>query len=50
MIEKNLMDSLSINDITDNFTDKISASSGDWSKLELNDEKATMFEFLIIAT
>ena len=44
------MDALSINDITDNFTDKISASSGDWSKLELNDEKGTMFEFFISVT
>ena len=37
VIEKNLMASISINDIE--MTDKISASSGDWSNLELNDEK-----------
>ena len=37
VIEKNLMDSIAINDIE--MTDKMSASSGDWSNLELNDEK-----------
>ena len=37
VIERNLMDSVFINEI--DTIEKISASSGDWSKLELKDEK-----------
>ena len=37
VIERNLMDSVFINEIDK--IEKISASSGDWSKLELNGEK-----------
>ena len=37
VIERNLMDSIFINDIE--MLEKMSASSGDWSKLELKGEK-----------
>ena len=37
VIERNLMDSVFINDIE--MIEKMSASSGDWSKLELKGEK-----------
>ena len=37
VIEQNLMDSIFLNDI--GMIEKMSASSGDWSKLELKGEK-----------
>ena len=37
VIEQNLMDSIFLNDIE--MIEKMSASSGDWSKLELKGEK-----------